>query len=84
MLAYDTAGRMTSETTFGRTMAYQYDPAGNRTRVTWPDAFYAQYAYDALGRVKTIGQNGATSGLGLLASFAYDDLGYGDTYFSDR
>ncbi|MDO8297684.1 MAG: RHS repeat-associated core domain-containing protein [Caulobacter sp.] len=75
VLGYDTAGRMTSESTFGKTMAYQYDTASNRTRVTWPDAFYAQYSYDALGRMKTVGENGATSGIGLLASFAYDDLG---------
>ncbi|MDO9222491.1 MAG: RHS repeat domain-containing protein [Caulobacter sp.] len=33
----DSAGRNTSESTFGKTMAYQYDLAGNRTRVTWPD-----------------------------------------------
>ena len=37
--AYDTAGRLTSETTFSRTLGYQYDLAGNRTRVTWPDGF---------------------------------------------
>jgi RHS repeat-associated protein len=75
VLDYDTAGRMHSESTFGRTMTYAYDPASNRARVTWPDAFYAQYTYDALGRMKTVGQNGATSGVGLLATFTYDDLG---------
>ena len=34
--AYDTAGRETSETTFSKAMAYQWDLAGHRTRVTWP------------------------------------------------
>jgi YD repeat-containing protein len=75
VLTYDTAGRMLSEATFGRAMSYQYDAAGNRTRVTWPDTVYAQYSYDALGRVIAIGQNGATSGLGLLATFDYDNSG---------
>lgn len=75
VLSYDTAGRMITESTFGKTLSYQYNAAGNRTRVTWPDAFYAQYGYDALGRMTTVGENGATSGLGLLATFGYDDLG---------
>lgn len=43
--------------------------------MTWPDAVYAQYTYDAVGKVKTVGLNGATSGIGLLAVFNYDDLG---------
>ena len=49
-------------------MAYEYDAAGNRTRVTWPDAFYADYAYDALGRLETVSENGTTT----LATYAYD------------
>lgn len=58
VLGYDSAGRMTSESTFGKIITYQYDTASNRTRVTWPDAFYAQYTYDALGRTKTVGEYG--------------------------
>jgi YD repeat-containing protein len=73
--AYDMAGRLTSETTFGKAMAFQYDAASNRTRVTWADGYYAAYGYDALNRATTIGENGATSGLGLLASYSYDNLG---------
>lgn len=49
--SYDTAGRMTSETTFGRSMSFQYDPASNRTRITWPDTAYGGYVYDAMNRV---------------------------------
>lgn len=75
VLGYDSAKRMNSEATFGQAMSYQYDLANNRTRVTWPDAFYAQYAYDAANRLTTVGENGATSGVGLLASFTYDALG---------
>ncbi|MBS0297135.1 MAG: hypothetical protein JSR45_12555 [Proteobacteria bacterium] len=77
--AYDTAGRVTSETTSdasaSRALSFQYDAAGNRTRVTWPDSFYAGYVYDPLNRVATINENGATSGAGVLATYSYDDLG---------
>ena len=73
--AYDTAGRLTSETTFSKAMAFQYDVAHNRSRVTWPDSFYAAYSYDADNRLISVGENGATSGIGLLATFTYDDLG---------
>ncbi|WP_366139902.1 hypothetical protein [uncultured Nitrosomonas sp.] len=35
--------------------AYQYDPAGNRTRITWPEtAFYITTTYDALNRPAAI------------------------------
>ncbi len=77
--AWDALGRMTSSTASGRTLSYQYDLAGNRTRVTWPDAapnaLYMTYVYDLLNRVTAVEQNGATSGTGLLASYAYDNLG---------
>jgi len=77
--AYDSAGRVTSETTSdasaSRAVSFQYDAAGNRTRVTWPDSFYAGYVYDPLNRATTINENGATSGAGVLATYSYDDLG---------
>ncbi|MFX7010013.1 hypothetical protein ABTI12_20185, partial [Acinetobacter baumannii] len=57
------------------TLTYQYDPAGNRTRTTSPDQNYVQFGYDKAGLILTAGENGATSGLALLASFSYDNLG---------
>jgi RHS repeat-associated protein len=74
---WDKAGRLTSETdtASSRALAYQHDKAGNRTRVTWPDGFYAGYVYDAMSRVTAVNENGAISGAGLLASFGYDGLG---------
>lgn len=77
---YDALGRLTSSTqstspTFSNTLAYQYDLAGDRTRITWPDGFYAAYIYDVLQRPIQIQENGATSGRGLLASYIYDTLG---------
>src|SRR5262249_22959184 len=71
---YDSAGRLTDEATFGRRLSFQLDKASNRVSVTWPDTFYAQYSYDALNRMSTVGENGATSGAGLLATYTYDGV----------
>jgi YD repeat-containing protein len=69
--AWDNAGRQTSTTAGGRTLAYQYDAAGNRTRITWPDGFYVTTSYDALNRPTSIKENDAVN---LVTSYAYDDL----------
>jgi len=73
---YDAAGRMLSETqtspeSVARTTAYQYDEAGNRTRITWPDNFYVDYVYDDASRLTQARANGTM----LLASYSYDALG---------
>jgi RHS repeat-associated protein len=68
---FDALGRMTSETTNGLTLAYRYDLAGHRTRITWPDAFYAAYTYDDAGAMKAIWENDSRQ----LAEYVYDDLG---------
>ena len=62
-------------------VSYQYDAASNRTRLTWPDAFFVTYAYDAINRLTAVSQSGTTT----LASYAYDaasrrtGLTYGNT-----
>ncbi|HEY1749701.1 MAG TPA: RHS repeat-associated core domain-containing protein, partial [Caulobacteraceae bacterium] len=68
---YDAAGRMIGEATNGQQLTFAYDGSSNRTRITWPDAFHADYAYDALGRV-----TGITTSAGdtIVSSFAYDPL----------
>jgi RHS repeat-associated protein len=53
----------------------QYDLAGRRTRLTWNDGYYVTYDYLVTGEMTAIHENGAASGPGLLATFAYDDLG---------
>lgn len=69
--AWDNAGRLTSTTAGGKTLAYQYDPAGNRTRLTWPEtSFYVTTTYDALNRPSAIKELGVTN----LATYGYDDL----------
>ncbi len=73
---YDLPGRQTSatRTTPGlsaKTVSYQYDAASNRTRLTWPDGYYANYSYDALNNPATVVDSNATT----LATYSYDDLG---------
>jgi|CXWL01.1.fsa_nt_gi RHS repeat-associated protein len=77
--AYDQLSRNISATRVAggatQVLGYQYDLAGRRTRVTWPDGFYALYDVDVTGAVTAIRENGAASGVGVLASYAYDDYG---------
>ena len=70
-MTYDALGRMTAESMFGWNTTYQYDLAGRRTRLTWPDAFYVTYAYDNADAVTSIKENGST----VLATYAYDNRG---------
>ncbi len=62
----------------GTQTANSHLKAGNRTRLTFPEtganALYVSYVYDVLNWVTSIGENGATSGVGLLASYGYDSL----------
>jgi YD repeat-containing protein len=71
---YDTARRLTSESSFTRTVSFQYDLAGNRTRLTWPDGNYVQSVYDNLNRLTELRENGASSGAGRLDVLGYDAL----------
>lgn len=70
----DTAKRLTSEVSFDRALTFQLDANGNRTRLTWPDANYLQCDYDPPDRVTAVRENGATSGVGVLATYVYDPL----------
>ena len=73
--AYDTALRLHTESTFGRTLTYDWDGDGNRIRVTYPDTNYIQYTFDAANRMSQVRENGATTGVGVLATYTYDGLG---------
>jgi len=72
--AWDALSRLTGETAGGRTLAYAYDAAGDRTGIAWPDgganALSATYAFDVLQRVTAITANGSQ-----IAAYAYDSLG---------
>jgi RHS repeat-associated protein len=76
---YDALGRVLTSSAGGRTLTYAYDAAGNRTRMTFPDTgantLYLGYAHDALNDLTQVQENGATSGVGLLANYVFDSLG---------
>jgi RHS repeat-associated protein len=74
---HDALGRKTSESInyLGAT-GYGYDAAGRRTSMTYPGGgLVINYDYDTTGSVTAIRENGATSGVGLLAAYAFDNLG---------
>ncbi len=75
IFAYDALGRRTGESNYYYNFTYQYDSSGRRTRLTWDDGNYVGYDYLVTGEVSAIRENGAASGIGVLASYAYDDLG---------
>ncbi len=74
---YDGAGRLLDKSEHAAaatptaneimTVSYQYDAAGNQTKLTHPDGFAVDFIYDALNRVTA-----AKDGTRTLASVAYD------------
>jgi RHS repeat-associated protein len=72
---YDGFGRPLSSTSTmsgsARTLAYQYDAGGRRSRLTFPDGNYLSYEYDNAGKLTLIRENGGTA----VAAFSYDGLG---------
>ena len=74
---WDALSRLTAETAPQGTVSSQYDLASRRTRVTLPGniGLYADYDFDVTGQITKIRENGATSGVGVLASYSYDNLG---------
>jgi RHS repeat-associated protein len=72
---YDALGRNLTQTGPHGTITSQFDLAGHRTRITHPDSFYVDQDYLVTGEMSQIRENGASSGVGLLATFSYDDIG---------
>jgi RHS repeat-associated protein len=72
---WDGLGRLTSSTSnmggTSRTLGYQHDGDGNRTRLTFPDGQYFSYEYDGLDRPIRIRENGGTE----IASFSWNGRG---------
>jgi RHS repeat-associated protein len=74
---FDALGRQkTAGTLIGGLVTYGYDIAGRRTSIAYPGGgLTVNYDYFVTGELTTIRENGATSGVGVLGSYAYDDLG---------
>ncbi|HEY6644126.1 RHS repeat-associated core domain-containing protein [Povalibacter sp.] len=72
---FDGFGRLlTSTNTQGgisRTLQSGYDAGSRRTRLTFPDAHYFTYGYDAASRIGSILEDGGTT----IVSVSYDALG---------
>ena len=73
---YDALNRLTQVATdpagplAATTVGYQYDAAGLRTRLTYPDSTFVTYSYDQLNRLTAVKTaTGAT-----IATFTYDAL----------
>lgn len=68
---FDGFGRLLSTTNTmqgsSRTLSYQYDDHGNRTRVTHPDGQSFSYSFDNLDRVKGVGEGISTGNLLTLS-----------------
>lgn len=80
---YDALGRKLTETGPQGTVCSSWDLADRRTLLRYPGAadcsvlspLYVNYDYLVTGEVQKIRENGATSGIGVLASYAYTSLG---------
>ena len=75
--AYDGFGRLASISInmggVARTLGYQYDAAGNRTRITHPDGIWFQTDHDALGRPSWIWANGGV-GMAYQGYYAHGGI----------
>ncbi|SIO21124.1 RHS repeat-associated core domain-containing protein [Parasphingorhabdus marina DSM 22363] len=75
---YDDAGRQLTASMYvnsvSKTLSYQYDKNGNRTRITHPDGQYFTYSYDGLNRSYDI-YEGSAIWANRRAANRYNDRG---------
>lgn len=73
---WDALGRNLTQVGPEGTVTSAWDLAGQRTQLTYPGTgLYVNYDYLVTGEVSKIRENGASTGIGVLATFAYDALG---------
>ena len=73
---YDALGRNLTQVSPQGTVTSAWDVGGRRTLLTYPGSGLAvNYDFLVTGETSKIRENGATSGIGVLATFGYDDLG---------
>lgn len=74
--ALNALSQVTSQTGPLGTTGYSYDAAGRRLTMSYPGGVLTvNYDYDNVGNVTKIRENGATSGVGVLAAYAFDNQG---------
>ena len=74
--AHNALGHLTGQTGPLGMIGYTYDAAGRRLTMSYPGGTLTiNYDYDVAGNVLKIRENGATSGVGVLATYAYDNVG---------
>lgn len=72
---WDALGRNLTQVSPLGTVTSEWDVAGRRTKLTYPGSgLYVNYDHLVTGEVSKIRENGATSGVGVLATYGYDDL----------
>jgi len=74
---YNALGQLIEESGPKGDVTYEYNAQGLRSRMDYPGSggFYVTYDYNVAGDLEEIREKGATSGVGVLADFAYDDWG---------
>jgi RHS repeat-associated protein len=73
---YDALNRKRTETGPLGTVTSTYDPQGRRSALVYPGTgLTLRFDHLDTGEVTRIRENGATSGIGVLATYAYDNLG---------
>ena len=74
---YDALGRLTSETGPKGEVGFKYDAASRLTRMDYPGlgGFFVTYDYNPASQLTHIREQGALTGVGVLASYEYDDQG---------
>ncbi|SCZ81457.1 DUF6531 domain-containing protein, partial [Pseudobutyrivibrio xylanivorans] len=69
-LENDILGRLTKVTDYkNRTVGYEYNAIGEKTKLVYPDGRVAAYTYDAEGKLSGISGNGEET------TYSYDELG---------
>ena len=73
---WDALSRNLTQVSPQGTITSAFDAAGRRTQLTYPGTgLFLNYDYLLTGEVAKVRENGATSGIGVLATYGYDDLG---------
>jgi RHS repeat-associated protein len=72
---YDALSRKLTEVGPQGTVTSTWDIGGRRTQIDYPGSFSIDQDYLVTGEASAIREHGVTSGVGVLATYAYDDLG---------